>query len=126
MRVAQKNPVDRTAVFGMLKQLFAPYAGKLHVAADTKGQYQLETVDPVWKGRRLYFGGVAVRKSYVSFHLIPVYMFPDLLVGMSPGLRKRMQGKSCFNFSTADEQLFRELGKLVDAGFRKFRSAKPG
>jgi hypothetical protein len=42
-------------------------------------------------------------KSYVSFHLIPVYMFPDLLKGLSPALEKRMQGKSCFNFKTVRE-----------------------
>jgi hypothetical protein len=32
---------------------------------------------------------------------------------MSPELRKRMQGKSCFNFSTIDESLFRELADIT-------------
>jgi hypothetical protein len=41
---------------------------------------------------------------------------------MSPELKKRMQGKSCFNFTTPDEKLFKELAKLTKAGFAKFTS----
>jgi hypothetical protein len=33
---------------------------------------------------------------------------------MSPGLRKRMQGKSCFNFTKLDEELFAELAVLTE------------
>jgi hypothetical protein len=40
---------------------------------------------------------VQIKKNYVIYHLMPVYLNPGLLEGMSPGLRKRMQGKSCFN-----------------------------
>ncbi len=35
---------------------------------------------------------------------------------MSPELRRRMQGKSCFNFTTVDEPLFAELACVVEAG----------
>jgi hypothetical protein len=41
---------------------------------------------------------------------------------MSPELKKRMQGKSCFNFKTVDEKLFKELAKLTKAGTEKFRN----
>jgi hypothetical protein len=33
-----------------------------------------------------------------------------------------MQGKSCFNFKTADPALFAELGALLDAGVERFRA----
>ena len=39
---------------------------------------------------------------------------------MSPELKKRMQGKSCFNFKEVDEQLFKELATLTKAGAAKF------
>ena len=55
---------------------------------------------------------------------MPVYAFPGLLKGMSPELKRRMQGKSCFNFTAMDEQLFGELSRLTDAGFQKFRAEK--
>jgi len=39
---------------------------------------------------------------------------------MSPELKKRMQGKSCFNFKEVDEKLFKELARLTKAGAAKF------
>ena len=42
-----------------------------------------------------------------------VYFEPALLKGISPELKKRMQGKSCFNFKTVDKALFKELGELT-------------
>ena len=59
-------------------------------------------------------------KSYVAFHLFPVYMFPALLKGISPELKKRMQGKTCWNFKKVEEPLFADLGGLVEASFQRF------
>jgi hypothetical protein len=39
---------------------------------------------------------------------------------MSPELRRRMQGKSCFNFRTVDEPLFAELARITEAGFEPY------
>lgn len=69
--------------------------------------------------QRLFFAAVRVGKAYVSFHLMPVYASSDLSKSISPELKKRMQGKSCFNFKAIDEKLFKELGKLTRAGFEK-------
>lgn len=46
-----------------------------------------------------------------------VYGRPELLNGMSPELRRRMQGKACFNFTRVDEPLFAELAHLIESGF---------
>jgi len=53
-----------------------------------------------------------------------VYACPELLQSMSPELKKRMQGKSCFNFKEVDENLFKELGTLTKAGAAKFNDEK--
>jgi hypothetical protein len=53
-----------------------------------------------------------------------VYAYPDLLKTMSPELKKRMQGKSCFNFKEVDEKLFKELAQLTRAGAAKFADGK--
>src|SRR4051812_1722899 len=55
------------------------------------------------------FAGVRRGKRYVSYHLLSVYLEPGQLDGLSPGLRKRRQGKSCFNFTEVDAELFDEL-----------------
>ena len=56
-----------------------------------------DTKKPMW------FGSVQPMKNYVSYHLMPVYMNPVLQAKISPALKKRMQGKACFNFKAPDE-----------------------
>jgi hypothetical protein len=53
---------------------------------------------------------------------MPMYAIEELRNAMSPELKKRMQGKSCFNFSMPDEKLFKELAKLTRIGFKAFTS----
>ncbi len=61
-----------------------------------------------------------VRKNYVSYYLIGVYADPRLVESLSPELRKRMQGKSCFNFKEVDEGLFAELSNLTDRAVKRY------
>jgi len=64
-------------------------------------------------GQPMWFGGVQTMKNYVSYHLMPVYTHAALAARISPDLRKRMQGKSCFNFRAVDPVLFDELEALT-------------
>ena len=113
-----------TEVFDRLKSIFKPYANKMEVASDTE-QYYLLNTHYIMKNRQpLCFGGVRRGKNYVSFYLMSVYASPDLLKGMSPELKKRMQGKSCFNFKEVDKKLFGELAKLTKAGAAKFSDGR--
>jgi hypothetical protein len=118
------NKADFETTFENLKSILEPYAGKLVVAADTDRDYKLNVNHVMKNKQQLFFGGVSRGKSYVSFHLMPVYALPELSKTMSPELRRRMQGKSCFNFSSPDEKLFKELSKLTKIGFTKFTNKK--
>jgi hypothetical protein len=109
-------------IFDALKPLFEEYAGRLAIQVDEPGQYYLETKSGIRQGQRLQFGGVKIGKAYVSFHLMPIYMNPALQKSISPDLKKRMQGKSCFNFTTLDPSHIAELKKLTKAGFEEFRT----
>ena len=111
-------------VFARLKSIFQPYTTKMDVACDTESYYLLNTRHIMKNKQPLCFGGVRRGKNYVSFYLMSVYASPDLLKGMSPELKKRMQGKSCFNFKEVDEKLFQELDKLTKAGAARFSSEK--
>lgn len=111
-------------VFSELKKLFRPFARRLKVIAHTPGRYYLEGAYSEKYKKPMWFGGVQRGKAYVSFHLIAVYAFPGLLKGLSPKLRARMQGKSCFNFTKVDPPLFRELGRLAQKSFQRFRKEK--
>ncbi len=65
---------------------------------------------------------VEVGKAYVSFHHMGVYARPDLLKGVSKELKARMQGKSCFNFTSVNPALFAELEDLTGRAFAAFRN----
>jgi hypothetical protein len=111
-------------VFAELKTIFKPYLKKMDVASDTDTHYMLNTRYIMRNKQPLCFGGVRLGKSYVSFYLMSVYAEPSLLKGMSPELKKRMQGKSCFNFKEVDKKLFAELQALTKAGAAKFTNDK--
>jgi hypothetical protein len=124
---ARTPPVRATAeqsaeAFAALREILAAHAKGLKVTADGPKGYSLNTpFSPRWK-KELFFGAVQVTKNYVSFHLFPVYMYPDLLDGLSPELKARMQGKSCFNFRAPDPALFRELAALAKAGLARMKA----
>ena len=113
---------DFDAVFLRLKEIMLRYGEHLVCVRDEPGDYYLDTAHIMKNKKPLFFGAVQIRKNYVSYHLMPVYVFPDLLQGMSPELMKRMQGKSCFNFKAVDEQLMSELEALTVAGFDRYRA----
>ncbi|MGE5462040.1 MAG: hypothetical protein ACM3PS_01710 [Syntrophothermus sp.] len=112
---------DFPAVFEELKNILKPYAQNLTVKTDTADTYYLDgPYSERWK-KELFFGSAQIKKNYVSFYLMPVYMYPELLNNVSPELKKRMQGKSCFNFKKVEAELFRELEALTRSGAEKFK-----
>jgi len=116
-------------VFAALKEVLARHSGTLSVKANTGMEYTLVTRTPSpfpqHKGEPMFFGSVKAGKSYVSFHLMPLYMCPTLTGGISPVLKKRMQGKTCFNFKTApDRDSLEELEKLTAAGLALWAKQK--
>jgi hypothetical protein len=112
---------DFAKAFYGLKMVFSKYEKQLHVNADTREKYYLETRSPSYKGKPLFFGAVIRGRAYVSFHLMPLYWEPALAKGISASLKKHMQGKSCFNFLAPDAALFRELDRLTSRGFALYR-----
>jgi hypothetical protein len=115
---------ELTTVFARLKAIIAPHAKGMEVAADNQTYYLLNTRHIMKNKQPLCFGGVRLGKNYVSFYLMSVYTSPGDLESISPELKKRMQGKSCFNFKAVDEKLFRELRALVQAGAARFNNEK--
>ena len=110
-------PSKFEATFGELKALFAPYVERLKTSADTPSNFMLDGEYVAEFKRPMFFGGVRQGHAYVSFYLMPVYSNPELLGKISDDLRRRMQGKSCFNFTRVEPELFAELEQLVHASF---------
>lgn len=116
---------DFLPLYLRMKKLLEPFAGKGLEARETPGrEYALiGAPTPNSFGKDVWFGAVRQGKRYVSYHLMPVYVFPDLLENLSAELKKHMQGKSCFNFTREDETLFEELAGLTQKGYERFRAA---
>ena len=110
---------DFAAVDRRLREILEPLRSRLVATRDAPDGLALEI--PGLEGRPWgYVAGIRHGKRYVSFYLMSVYALPDLLASMSPDLRRRMQGKSCFNFTTVDESLFAELARIAQAGFEPY------
>ncbi|MCH9027268.1 MAG: hypothetical protein IIA05_09155 [Proteobacteria bacterium] len=110
-------------VFENLKNIMTEFAGELVLVKNEPGNFHLDTKYIMKNKQPMFFGAVRITKSYVSYHLMPVYVFSELLSGISPELKRRMQGKSCFNFKSPDQELFRELAELTTAGYRRYKEA---
>ena len=112
---------DFQAVFAKLRPLLSKFKSQLLLVQDTADGYSLHTHVKHNKTDNYYFGGLQIKKNYVSYHLMGIYIFPDLLEDLSPALKKRMQGKSCFNFTKVDETLFAELAALTEKSFERMK-----
>lgn len=110
-------------VFETLRGILKAHTRTMAVKEDTPSSYSVDAgYSETWK-KDVWFGGVRLGKSYVSYHLMAVYTCPDLVAGLSPDLRKRMQGKSCFNFRTLTSAQVKELSNLTRESVRRFDEA---
>ncbi len=109
-------------VFARLRGILVPYAPKMVVVKDDDTWYYLDTTITGPNKKPVMFAATRRGKAYVSFYLMCVYGNKKLMAEMSPELKKRMQGKSCFNFTAVDETVFRELAGLARAVAEWFHS----
>lgn len=109
---------DFAVVHERLRAILVPYFNSLSVTKDGPDGVAVEY--PGLEGKPWGFvAATRLGKSYVSFYLMSVYAMPDLLESISPELRRRKQGKSCFNFTKVDEPLMAELEALTAAGMAR-------
>jgi len=119
----KSTPPEFPIVFSRLRGILQEHASKFTITSDTADHYCLEIpFSPRFK-KRFPVAWAKVSKSYVSLHYMPMYFLPGLQKTLSAKLKARMQGKSCFNFKSVDEELFQELRELVSRGFESSRKA---
>jgi hypothetical protein len=111
---------DFPPVFEGLRAILAEYEPKLKVVHDRPDYYYLDTHAIGANKKPISFGGVRIGKGYVSYYLMSAYT-PEVQRSMSSGLKKRMQGKACFNFTSVDADLFDELRKLTRYGYAAWK-----
>ena len=113
--------------FEALTRVMKKHAKGLVVTAESPAVFDVKgrkaSPFPQHKGQPMWLGSVRVGKAYVSYHLTPLYMNPALAKIVSPALKKRMQGKACFNFMQEPEaELLAELSDLTLAAVKDWKT----
>jgi hypothetical protein len=119
------NPDGFGDTFAALRAILEPHAKRMTVTVDEPWHYELASrtmTDRI--GRPLFCASVRINKNYVSYHFMPVHSNQTLRDSLSPALRKRMQGKSCFNFTTVDPGQLKELAAFTQKGIAAFTNLK--
>lgn len=106
-------------IFAQLRDTMLKAAPGMVVTDDTPTNFTLKTPwietrtkQPAW------FGWIAITKSYVAYHLMPLYSLAALNDVVPASLEKRRQGKTCFNLKKADKALFEDMRLLTEAAVR--------
>ena len=81
------DPSAFPTIFERLKKLLQPYENNLVVTDNTAENYSLNTHFSSKFNKEVFFGAVSIKKNYVSYYLMPIYIFPDLLMELSDGLK---------------------------------------
>ena len=74
------KPADFQMIFDQLRPILQAYESNLVVEADAPGNYSLNTPYSAKYKKEVFFGAVQIRKNYVSFHLMPVYIVVIVLI----------------------------------------------
>ncbi|MGH2357333.1 MAG: hypothetical protein ACRDGJ_04895 [Candidatus Limnocylindria bacterium] len=93
-----------------LRALLVPYEDVLEMGEI----YGMEVLRrPGAKAHDWFAGGQRVDGA-VKLTFLPMHGHPELLDGMSPGLRKRNTGASVFKFTTIEPELLTELQGILN------------
>ncbi len=123
---------DFESIFLRLRTILQTHAEELSVKDDTPDCYSVEAnAGPAtlkeWGGKLktpiVPVAWVQIGSAYVSFHIMGIYENAKLYDGMSKELKSHMQGKTCFNFKSHDEAIFKELEQLTNQAVSAFRKA---
>ena len=110
---------DLAAVEARLGRIIDPYRDRLEPATI----YNLPTLRRPGAKAHDWFAFVQPAAKHVSFFLMPIVTWPDLLDDCSEALLKHRLAKSAFRFSALDEPLFAELEALVARAFERYVAA---
>jgi hypothetical protein len=114
------------AIFAKLRTLLEKHAvgDTLAVVEDSQHRYCLAGGQHPTHKTPMPLAWAQIGKGYVSFHHMGICASTKIRDGLSPRLKVRMQGKSCFNFKTCDQAILEELDALTANAFAALRAAR--
>lgn len=106
-------PSDFPAAFAALREILRKHADGMIVLRDAPADFSVVSPASGPNKQPLWFAAVLLKKSAVTYHLMPLYMNPALQAAVPVELLRRKQGKACFNFQRPDAALFAQLDALT-------------
>ena len=73
----------------------------------------------IFKAVDQQYVALANQKNYISLHLIPLYIFPELQAKLDAGGKKLKCGKGCINFKRAEELPLEVIAEIISANDAK-------
>jgi hypothetical protein len=113
------SPADLAAIEGRLQAILEPYRSLLEPATI----YGIPTLRRSGAKAHEWFAFVKPASKHVSFFLMPIVTWPDLLSGCSPSLAHARKAKSAFTFTSLDEALATDLEALVARSYLRYVGA---
>lgn len=68
-----------------------------------------------FKAAEEWYVALASKKNYLSLHLTPIYVYPELRAKLDAGGKKLKCGKGCINFKRAEELPLEAIGEIIRA-----------
>ncbi len=73
----------------------------------------------IFKADDQQYVALANQKSYISLHLIPLYIFPELQAKLDASGRNLKCGKGCINFKRAEDLPLEVIAEIISANDAK-------
>ena len=107
------TPDELAVVDARLQRVLDPYRDRLELASI----YNNPALRRPGAKAHDWFAFVKPQAKHVGFYLLPIHTDEELRASISPGLRKRLTGRSSFAFAAVDEAEMAELEALVARAF---------
>ena len=104
--------------FEALKAVLVAHSDGLRVTKDGALGPGSIVVGPKSSARpwRDFFAAVREGKKDTALHFMPIYSHPHRFDDLPVDLRKKLTGKSCFHFKTADPEMLEAVGAMLERG----------
>lgn len=116
--------MDKETIFKNIREILRRYKSFTAIV-DTDTDYDLYTNKPIEvfgrKYPRMYFAATKIKKNFVGFYYMPIYMNPEAIKSIKPELLKCLKGKTCFNITKDDPVLYRQIDELLQIGEKAYR-----
>ncbi len=120
-------PASLAKTYRELKALLKPYERHFEVRSSHGFRYELWGKHEVeLRGKPhdpIQFAALIIQGTYVGFYFTPIYVKPTAFT-LSPKLSKMKTGKGCFHVKELDDELKKDIKRMLAKGLECYKKLK--